>query len=325
MKKRTLSILAGSAVLMSLIVAAFLLGPGCGSNSASVDQQQGATTNNTTAPQIEGAPANALFGQRFFSKADKRTYIYDGNQWVPHDKTVDDYYASQSTNTTPSSPNVTILSMTQDEVRSAPCTTSDGTGAHPKHAGFDCKVCHMVGGLMCFDPAGPATAGTGTAPSFDATAKTCSNVACHGVKAGTFSYYIPGNEMDEEGYPIPELKTAPYGGNMAENTPSWYATGVGCTACHSNPPTYNNNFYPWHSGNHANSQNMGAGPGPNACELCHNDTSVPYGTWSPIAFSAVGTDGKVHGTQINPAAVAQHANGTATVYARFKSICFNCH
>ena len=157
MKQIKLSILAGLAALMSLSVAAILLGPGCGSDSASVDGQQEATTHNLTAPRVKGAPAKALFGQRFFSKADNRTYIFDGIQWVPRDNTVDDYYASLSANTTQSLPNVNNRSMTQGEVRSAPCTTSDGTGAHPKHAGFDCKVCHMVGGVMCFDPAGPAT------------------------------------------------------------------------------------------------------------------------------------------------------------------------
>ena len=319
MKKITVSILVVFGSLLSLIVAAILLGPACGSNSGSGNWQQGATTNTTTAPQIKGAPANAVFGQRFFSKADSRTYIYDGNQWVPHDNTVDDYYASQSANTTQSLPNVNNRSMTQGEVMSAPCVTSDGTGAHPKHAGFVCSVCHMVGGVLCFDPAGPAN-GTGTPPSFDATAKTCSNIACHGVKAGTYSYYRPGNEMDADGYPIPELMTAPYGGNIVGNTPSWYATGVGCTACHGNPPAYNNNYYPWHSGNHANSQNLGTGPGPNDCELCHNDPTKPYPNYVPIAFSSGG-----HGYQINAAAAAQHANGTATVYAKFKTICFNCH
>ena len=319
MKQNKLSILVVFAALVSLVIAAIMLGPGCGSNSAKVDKQQGATTTNTTAPKIEGAPANAVFGQRFLSKTDNRTYIYDGKQWVPHDNTVDDYYASQSANTTQSLPTVINKSMTQDEVKSAPCTTSDGTGAHPKHAAFSCNVCHMVGGVLCFDPAGPATS-TGTPPSFDTTTKTCSNVACHGVKAGTFSYYFPGNETDADGYPIPELKTVHYGGTMVASTPSWYTTGVGCSACHGNPPVNGSDgSNAWHSGFHANNLNIGT-PASNDCELCHNDPTQPYPSYIPIALSSGG-----HGYQINSAAAAQHANGTATVYAKFKSVCFNCH
>jgi hypothetical protein len=317
---------AVQTVLLVAGIAGLLLVYNCGDTATKDVSVQDSTAS------VEGkaigpakAPKKALFGQYFKDPATGRTWIFDGANWVPHDSTIDDYYKQLAAVNSK-----ILMSMTQDEVRTAPCTTADGTGAHPKHAGLSCKVCHMVGGVMCFDPAGPAT-GTGIpAPTFNATAKTCSNIACHSVKAGTFSYYYPGNDIDPDGYPIPDLKTVNYGGGAPQPTPSWYVPSgsAGCTACHGNPP------YPplpasdgsnnWHSGFHANNQNVGP-IGPNACELCHNDTSVPYGTWTPIAFSAVGTDGKVHGISINPAAAAQHANGTATVLARFRSQCFNCH
>ena len=68
------------------------------------------------------------------------------------------------------------------------------TGAHGKHPGYACTTCHRVGGRLAFDPAGPAY-GTGTpSPSFDATAKTCSNVACHGVPAGHLQLRSSGND-----------------------------------------------------------------------------------------------------------------------------------
>ncbi len=313
MKKVRLRFLVIVIALMSLLGGATLLfSPGCGSSS-DTGEPQGSGENTQSAPKIDNAPQNALFGQIYHDKKNKRKWIFDGAQWVPRDSSVDAYYAQTRVNQ-----GTALKSMAINEVFST-CTASDATGAHTKHAGFNCKVCHLVGGVMCFDPAGPAY-GTGTPPSFDATAKTCSNIACHGVKAGTYYYYGPGTEMDADGYPIPELKTAPYGGNIVGNTPSWYATNAGCTACHGNPPSYTNNYYYWHSGNHANSQNLGAGPGPNDCELCHNDPTKPYPNFVPIALSSGG-----HGYQINSAAAAQHANGTATVYAKFKIQCFACH
>jgi hypothetical protein len=308
-------------VLTFIGVTAFMLVPSCGSNKEGSQESGSATSSQVNKHVVPGAPENALFGQIFRSPYDKRTWIYDGRQWVPHDRTVDEYYTQLNT------PNghAVVRSMTQDEVKSAPCTTADGTGAHPKHAGFDCKTCHMVGGVMCFNPAGPAVAAGQPAPLFDATAKSCSNVACHSVQAGTFSYYFPGDEMDADGYPIPELKTVSYGGASASITPSWYSTGAGCTACHGNPPANGSNgTNTWHSGFHANNQNVGA-INPNACELCHNDPTKPLNTWVPVAFSSVGADGKWHGYQINSNAITQHANGTATVYAKFVSQCFGCH
>ena len=301
-------------------VAGLLFMNSCGDRQSKNDT---AAITNGAQPGPPGAPNKALFGQYYRDPTTNRTWIYDGAHWVPRDNTVDEYYAQMT-----AARNKVMMSMTQDEVRTAPCTTADGTGAHPKHAGFNCKVCHMVGGVMCFDPNGPANNPSYGAPTFDATAKTCTNVACHTVAPGSFSYYIPGNDdLDGDGYPDPILVTVHYGGGPPRPTPSWYTPPgtAGCAACHDNPPTHGSDgSNAWHSGAHANNQNVGP-INPNACELCHNDPTVPYGTWVPVAFSSVGTDGNYHGYQINPAAVAQHANGTATVLAQFRSQCFGCH
>ncbi len=323
MKNVKSSILVVTVALLALAGASFLVGPGCGSRIDNGEQQQGSTTEaQMMAQNLPGAPVKALFGQYYKDPRTNKVWIYDGAHWVPRDSSVDTYY--QQFITPKNGP--VMMSMTQGEVKTAPCTTADGTGAHPKHAGFGCTVCHMVGGVLCFDPAGPATSPTATIPpTFDATAKTCSNVKCHGVPAGTFSYYYPGDETDADGYPIPVLKMVNVYGNPGGITPSWYSTGGGCTACHNNPPTNGTDgSNAWHSGLHANNQNVGT-INPNACELCHNSTAVPYGTWVPIAFSQVGTDGKYHGYQINPAAITQHANGIYTVNAKFVSQCFGCH
>ena len=37
-------------------------------------------------------PTEAIFGQIFVNTKDGREWIFDGQQWVPHDNTVDAYY-----------------------------------------------------------------------------------------------------------------------------------------------------------------------------------------------------------------------------------------
>ena len=201
------------------------------------------------------------------------------------------------------------------------------TGAHAKHTGT-CGVCHAVAGRLAFQIGGPAYGSGWTSaqprPGFDATTKTCSNVACHGVPAGTFSYYFPGNETDADGYPIPELKTVNYGGTMAAITPPWYATGAGCSACHGNPPANGSDgSNAWHSGSHANNANFAVGGGlvlnANQCELCHNN--LVGNVFSPIAASANAGTG-YQGTLI--LLPTFHGNGL-NVAARFRSACFGCH
>lgn len=252
------------------------------------------------------APKKGLFGQIYINTTENREYIYDGADWVPHDDGVEEYYARKGKGRS--------LALEQSEV----CVDGDPactpTGAHGKHSSFDCRVCHNVGGRLAFQLTGPAYGAAGSpTPTFDATAKTCSNVACHGVPAGTFSYYFPGNEMDADGYPIPELKTVNYGGTMAASTPSWYATGAGCAACHGNPPQNGSDgSNAWHR-NHANNIFAGA----TSCELCHNKL-VGSTTYSPIAASSNGV-----GTAI--LIPAMHADGFISIVARFESRCFGCH
>ena len=188
--------------------------------------------------------------------------------------------------------------LTQDEVlpTGATCTP---TGAHGKHAGYDCKVCHLCGGVLAFDPLGPAVSPGLAAPAFDAAAKTCSNVACHGMYAGTFSFYFPGGDGE------PELITVAYEGNGG-STPSWYSSGAGCTACHGNPPANAPVFgaYTWHSGHHGNQLPTGT---MNQCQLCHPD--------------ATGSGG--FGTAITDR--TRHANGSVDVAGKFTNACFGCH
>jgi hypothetical protein len=229
------------------------------------------------------APKNAIFGMIYFNTKEKREYIFDGADWVPHDASVDAYYVEMD--------RIRANSLTVSQVL-PPGNCGTGTGAHAKHATFDCQVCHYVGGVLCFDINGPAVAPGKPLPSFDVSAKTCSNISCHGVYSGTFSYYFPGGDGE------PELRTVSYAGSGG-STPSWYATGLGCSACHGNPPRNGG----WHSGYHAGTPTTAS----NQCQFCHPDASGSNG---------IGT------TITNP---TLHANGAVNVQARFTSSCFGCH
>ena len=172
--------------------------------------------------------------------------------------------------------------------------------AHPKHLATSCTTCHLCNGAgedakggVVFNPAGPAVATGQLVPAFDKGAKTCANVACHGVPDGTFSYYFPGGDGE------PELLTISYG-SAPRPTPSWLATGLGCDGCHANPPRNAT----WHSGYHAGQGPTGAA---NQCQFCHPD--------------ATGANGA--GTAITNASL--HGNRQVEVAARYRSSCFGCH
>lgn len=243
------------------------------------------------------APARPHIGMIWIKTTNKREYIYDGAQWAPHDATVDSFYETQLT--------VGVQSLTQDEVcldgdpNCTPTGAHGGPGTTPAgHYGFYCTVCHKVGGRLVFDRNGPAYAAGKPAPTFDATAKTCSNVACHGVPSGTFSYWFP----DGTGEPV--LNTVSYGGTNVP-TPSWYSTGAaGCEACHPNPPRNGSSgSNVWHSGYHAGLPTSAS----NQCQFCHPDATGANGIGTAIT---------------NP---AQHGDGIVQVQVTFRSSCFSCH
>jgi hypothetical protein len=191
--------------------------------------------------------------------------------------------------------------LTQDET----CLDGDPaclpTGAHAKHGAYACSVCHKVAGRLVFDKTGPAYKLGLPAPAFDATAKTCSNVACHAVPAGSFSFWTIGG--DGEGI----YQTVTYGGAPPKPSPSWYTTGAAaCTACHDDPPKYGSSgSNAWHSGFHGNQGPTGAY---NQCQLCHPDASSPG--------NGIGD------TITNP---SLHGNGIVNVQASFRQQCMGCH
>lgn len=302
-------------VLISSAAAGLLLFSGCDDEYFS---SRGSAANNTPQSLAKGAtptslpsrgiqrlasaPTNAVFGMIYINTTDNREYIYDGADWVPHDKTVDDFYKAKEARIS--------LRLPASEVLPTG-TTPVPTGAHglpgyiaggpTQHGAYACKVCHYVGGVLMFDPNGPAVALGGPLPSFDAGTKTCSNIACHGVPAGSFSYYFP----DGTGEPV--LNTVTVYGNAGGITPSWYATGgVACSACHANPPkTGTSGSNVWHSGYHGGQGPTGAR---NQCQFCHPDASSPNnGIGNTITNAAL------------------HGNGVYNVQAQFTSSCFSCH
>jgi hypothetical protein len=231
--------------------------------------------------------------QVYFNTQNGREWIYDGVRWVPHDRSVDDFYQALP------------QKIADGEQAGSPRgSTFAGesfvpTGAHAKHRAFACGACHLVDGSPCLDPAGPAAGAGRLPPAFDATAKTCSSVACHGAYSGTFIYTRWDYGIDDI-----EYVTVPYVGSGG-GTPSWFAKGTTCTSCHGNPPAPIGN---WHSPTHAPSMASGR-----KCEICH-----------PDAISTV-VNGKVVGASISSAQAALHGNGTVDVQPKFTSQCFGCH
>ena len=54
---------------------------------------------------LPAEPADARVGQVYFNTTDKREYIYNGQEWVPHDASIDTYVLKKSNITkTPAAP-----------------------------------------------------------------------------------------------------------------------------------------------------------------------------------------------------------------------------
>jgi predicted CxxxxCH...CXXCH cytochrome family protein len=288
-------------VLSAIIVS------GCGDVSTS---PQGSTPNTVTVARttsiatgndvnmlplrgkqrLKAAPDKAVIGMIYINTTDNREYIFDGSEWVPHDKSADNFY------------------KTKTEGKTAAYPGGPYSAGHVPHSAYTCNDCHRTVNMVVYffdltssrayikptlaNPNPPKPVYNGN--MFDATKpKTCSNIACHGISAGTYSYYFPGGDGE------PELKTVTYDGSVAV-TPLWNSTGAGCTACHGNPPSAN----AWHSGYHGNQGPSGAY---NQCQFCHPD--------------ATGSNG--HGTAITN--LSQHADRIINVQVAFKSSCFGCH
>lgn len=184
------------------------------------------------------------------------------------------------------------------------------TGAHGKHVVTSCKTCHVCGGVLQFDPAGPAVAAGQPAPAFDAVTKTCSNVACHSVPAGTYTYSVY-DWSTETAVPM----TVPYGGGAAQTTPSWYATGgSSCAACHPLPASP----YNWHGGYH------GGSSATNSCQLCHQD-AVGFTSTAGVVSGAAIVQTSTCGPQRNQPCPPFHGNGIVDVTPQWASACIGCH
>jgi hypothetical protein len=312
---RSISML-GSAVLLSSAIV--VMQSGCGGPAASPPEFQGPVE-----PSLQ-----PVLGMRSTEASTGRVLIFDGANWVPHDETVDAFY--QELDSRRVSPSIRALVSTAGPVycgvAGKPPCEAPVDPAHAPHAAYLfrdadgwCNQCHVGYSLDWFgqaldpvtglrrpayiaptpaNPSPPPPVFNGWSWSRPVSGiYSCSSVACHGVPAGTFSYYFP------DGSGEAALNTVEFGGTYVE-TPIWGSTGSSCTACHGNPPmTGSNGSNIWHSGRHAGGPTAAS----NQCQFCHP--------------SASGTGGR--GTTItNP---ALHGNGRVEVQVRFKSSCFGCH
>lgn len=293
-----------SKVPVMVGMVALLVIAGCSGQTSSSPETAASKTSQEKNIPLHGkvkqakAPANAVFGMIWVNTGNNREYIFDGSRWAPHDKSVDTFYG------TGDSIKTVQKALTRETGESCSSYDCNPGGAHRKHASYDCKTCHMMHGKDRFDPNGLAaikptpTNPNPLKPSFNATAKTCANIACHSIPAGTFSYYFIGGDGE------PALNTVNYGGTLAAVTPSWYTIGAGCGACHGNPPRNGSDgSNVWHSGYHAGTSTAAS----NQCQFCHPGESGTGGQGTTI---------------VNP---ALHGNGKVEVQAIFKSSCFSCH
>jgi predicted CxxxxCH...CXXCH cytochrome family protein len=197
----------------------------------------------------------------------------------------------------------------RSEVSTA-ATAMDPHTLHRTLAATQCADCHSShGGMMgtALISFGPRAILPGQpAPSFSPTAKTCSNVACHMVPAGTYTFWFPGGD----GEPMEFIVS--YGG-VPVTTPSWGSALSGaCRACHASPPSPSSGA--WHSGFHGGTASAAL----NACSLCHPNVVVLNGE---LAISTAMNCGPMR----NQSCAALHRNGVVDMSPKFKSSCFGCH
>jgi hypothetical protein len=286
-----------AAALPAAIAALLALAAGCGQPAlAPAGKEAGGALAAARAPALPAKgklrqaspPAPAAFGMVYVNTGSGKEWIHDGVQWVPHDATVEAFYGPSSAR-----PAALLAAALAEPCTSYACNPG---GAHARHAAIACTACHMSHGPSRFDPSGPAAIPPSAAnpfppaPAFEPATKTCSNVACHGIPPGTFHYYFPGGDGE------PELRTVAYGGPVAA-TPSWYAIGAGCAACHANPPPTG----AWHGGGHA------VAYGGATCQMCHPGETGANNVGTAIVNAAL------------------HRNGAVEVQARFRTACFACH
>lgn len=196
------------------------------------------------------------------------------------------------------------------EAQSALVAPADPHLTHRVNGGTTCNDCHCRGTgcvspnvyLLSFSPR--AIAPGRPLPTFDLATQTCSNVACHMVPAGTFTYWSVGGD----GEPV-EAQVS-YGG-VPVTTPAWDSATTGsCRACHTAPPTPSAGA--WHSGLHGSSAAM------NECSLCHPDVVRVDGELQISTASTCGPAG-------NAPCAALHRDGVVDVAPRWSSRCFGCH
>jgi len=308
MKGADPGIIRKSGILAVFFAAALFLVAGCGDQSGS-----SVKASNPAVQKLAQEPVSGKIGQLYFNTTENREFIFDGTEWVPHDASIDTYVSKRS-------------KITADVLSTNACYNTNGDiicpdDMHLKHAAAmtNCLTCHnlaysfYVPDSFFKDSSSiafikPQTGNNAPvyahSSNWDATpisenqpgyrAATCTNIACHGINTGTFSYLFP----DGDGAPIE--KTVTFGG-VSSGTALWDpSASVACGSCHANPPRTG----VWHSGFHGNSTSLAM----NGCQLCHPDASSEFGTNVIIG-----------GT--NP----MHGNGVINLQAKFKSSCFGCH
>jgi len=185
----------------------------------------------------------------------------------------------------------------------------DVAGKHAKHmalANVDCSSCHNGAGYgtanhyngtaeVSFATAFNSKSGTA---SFNATAKTCSNISCHGG---------PRTQTSNQANSSPPTSTA-------SQTPSWLSGSISvntqCTSCHvygtSSPSPEYNSYYSGRHKRHVFGQGF-------SCTECHDTTKLSASHFTNLNTPAVS------GASATIISAANYSGGNCTISCHGKN------
>jgi predicted CxxxxCH...CXXCH cytochrome family protein len=203
------------------------------------------------------------------------------------------------------------------------------TGAHPVHlnggafsdAKYACDTCHSSGFQVTF-PSPSLARSNGASPTFDSTAKTCSNVYCHVGGTGAGNIVLGGGTVPSPGWDPPGTIAcgachALPGGLVATPWHPLVASGVDCAFCHAGY-TRTSVDKAVHVNGQKNVKNVAS------CTACHGDSTKTATPADPL-FAAPPVDRSGSSATTRAGVGAHQAHLTGTTLRAQPVACTECH